>query len=103
MIDKQRNRETIFNIIDEVNEQLPHDARIDKSVEPNLLGGSSVLDSMGIVFLIVATENKFKEEFAVEVKLTNDDNIFRENNPLRTVGTFIDYVSNILTKEHIEQ
>lgn len=103
MIGKQRIAETIFNIIDEINEQLPHDARIDKSVETILLGASSVLDSMGIVFLIVATEKKFKEEFAVDVKLTNDVNIFRENNPLRTVGTFIDYISDILTKENIEQ
>lgn len=98
MITKKRITETVFSAIDEVNGQLPQESQVGKSVDTMLIGVQGSLDSMGFVFLIVATEQKIVEKFGIKVTLI-DDGTFRDGLPFQTVAKFIDYVFDILDRE----
>jgi len=102
MVTKEKVVETVFNILEEVNGHLPQESHVEKSVDAVLIGASSTLNSMGFVFLVVATEQKMIKEFGVKVALADDNSIFSEGTPFQTVGTFIDYLLDILNKEKIQ-
>ena len=55
--------EGIYVAIDEVNEQLPEDQNLEKSLETVLLGSSGKLESVNLVnFLVVTEENLIMEK-----------------------------------------
>ncbi len=53
--------EGIYAAIDEVNEQLPEDQNLEKSLETVLLGSSGKLESVNLVNLLVAIEENIEE------------------------------------------
>ena len=85
----------IFRAIDDVNQQLPGERRLEKSPETMLLG-SEGLDSLGLVSFIVATEQRLEEEFGSPVSLFNEDELSPEGNAFRTIGTLTEYVVTLL-------
>ena len=98
MITKEKITEVVFSVIDEINGQLPQERQLEKSIDATLIGASGSLDSLGFVFLIVASEKKIEEIFGTKVTLVDDD-MFRSESPFQTVGKFIDYIFGVLNKE----
>jgi acyl carrier protein len=98
-MDKEKITGAIYAAIDEVNQLRPKDQRLAKSSDTVLLGKSGQLDSLGVVNFIVATEMNIEEEFGISVNLADDKAMSQENSPFRTVGTFADYISNILAEK----
>ena len=96
MIEKERLKQAIFGAIDEINRQLTSEQRLEKSMDTILLGSLGKLDSLGLVNLIVATEQKVEEGFSVTISLADNETIFQEDGPLKTVGTFFEYVYLLL-------
>lgn len=92
----QRVVKTIFGAVDEVNQLLPEEQRLGKSIDTVLSGNSGQLDSIGLVNLIVATEQKIEEEFAVPIALADERAMSQENSPFRTIGTLANYISSLL-------
>ena len=97
MEDKEKLKEAIFGAIDEINQQLTSEQRLEKSMDTILLGSLGKLDSLGLVNLIVATEQKLEEGFSVTLSLADNETIFQEDGPLKTVGTFFEHVYLLLT------
>ena len=56
------------------------------------------MDSLGLVNLIIAIEQRLTEDLGVSVSLADRGLIFRKNGPLRTVATLADYIYDILKK-----
>jgi acyl carrier protein len=56
-----------------------------------LFGNDSVLDSMGLVTVIVDIESRFLEE-NIELNLTSENAMSRRSSPFRTVLTLADYI-----------
>ena len=92
-------QKTIFTAIDDLNGLLLPAQRLPKSEDAFLTGNDSVLDSLGLVNLIVATERKVEEEFGVGVTLVTQESMSRPESPFRTVGTLADYVQSLLEKK----
>ncbi len=91
--------QTIYSAIDELNRLLPKP--LEKSMDTVLFGKGGKLDSLGLVNLIVVTEQRIEEEFGVAITLADERALSRENSPFRSIGTLADYISSIMeTNSH---
>jgi acyl carrier protein len=90
-----RIRETVFSVLDELNEQLPAPRRLAKAESTALTGPDGPLDSLGVVNLIAVLEQKIEEQFARSVDLI-DNGLLGEAEPLQSVGTLLTFVSAVL-------
>jgi acyl carrier protein len=57
-----------------------------------LVGTDPVLDSMGVVQLIVEVEQRVEQNHGISVTLANDKAMSQKNSPFRTVGVLADHV-----------
>ena|SRR5215813_3212325 len=94
----KRVKSIVYEAIDELNEQLAEENRLEKAPEIALLGHAGLLDSVGFVNLIVLVEEKCQNEFGAPILLT-DDLGTEDDNSLKTVGSFIDYICRVVEEE----
>lgn len=57
-----------------------------------LVGNDAVLDSLGVVQLIVEVEQRVEAQHSISVTLANDKAMSARNSPFRTVGVLADHV-----------
>ena len=57
-----------------------------------LVGADAVLDSLGVVQLIVEVEQRVESAHNISVTLANDKAMSARNSPFRTVGVLADHV-----------
>jgi acyl carrier protein len=57
-----------------------------------LVGTDAVLDSLGVVQLIVEVEQRVEQAHGISVTLANDKAMSQKNSPFRTVGVLADHV-----------
>lgn len=91
--------QTIFAAIDEINEQFEEKQRLPKAIDTVLFGASSTLDSLGLVNLIVATEQRLEEIFNLTLTLADERAMSQKNSPFRTVETLAEYISTLLPEK----
>ena len=94
----KRLEKTLFMALDDVNGLLSASQRLSKSCDTVLTGNDSVLDSLGLVNLIVAIERRVEEEFGVGVVLVDQHSMSLKDSPFRTFGTLMDYTEQLLKK-----
>lgn len=95
----ERIVQAIYKAVDEVNEQLPKEYRIEKSMETALFGRTGSLDSLGLVSMIVAVEQKIEEEFGVAIVLADEKVLSQQTSPFQTIGTLVNHVSMLLKEK----
>ncbi len=61
-----------------------------------LVGPGAVLDSIGVVSLIVDVEQRLEMEHAVSVTLASDKAMSQRNSPFRTAGVLADHVLEVM-------
>ena len=66
---RQRVQHLLYAAIDELNETLPLDGRVEKSPTTVLFGEASTLESLALVNLIVSIEQKLLETYTVSLGL----------------------------------
>ena len=86
----------IYEAIDEINQQLPPGRAMVKSPETVLFGKGAQLDSLGLVNLVVGTEQRLSDTFGVALTLANEKAFSMKQSPFRTVGSLADYVTGLL-------
>ncbi|NTU77967.1 MAG: hypothetical protein HGA45_00955 [Chloroflexales bacterium] len=69
----------------------PAPATIDEATV--LVGDDAVLDSLGVVSLIVEIEQRLEMDHSIAVTLASDRAMSQRNSPFRTVGVLGDYIS----------
>tara|TARA_B100000579_G_scaffold238235_1_gene195351 strand:- start:3425 stop:3709 length:285 start_codon:yes stop_codon:yes gene_type:complete len=84
----------IFNTIDNINSDLG--VNIEKSIESDIIGGESPLDSLGVISFLMELESNVETSLDVDITLVNDDVLSEDNNPLKNVGTIIDHLKKII-------
>ncbi len=89
-------RQIVFDAIGEINQQLPKDKRVEKSLGAGLFGDTGSIDSLGLINLIVETEQKIENEFGVELTLTDQEMMSHQKSPFQTVGSFVNYILSLL-------
>ena len=96
---KDRILEAIYEAVDEVNTQLPQGRQLEKSPDTVLFGESGKLDSLGLVSLIVATEQKAGDKFDVALTLADERAMSMHRSPFRSIGTLAEYVGLLLESQ----
>lgn len=96
---KQEATRLLYKGIDELNLNLQEERRLEKSSDTVLFGEFGRLDSLGLVRLIVATEEKIEEELGITIRIADERAMSDQRSPFKTVGSLIDYVS-LLLSEH---
>jgi carbonic anhydrase/acetyltransferase-like protein (isoleucine patch superfamily)/acyl carrier protein len=98
-----RVTQAVLGAIDEINQQLPKKQRLEKSTSTALFNGSignaGNLDSLGLLNLIVATEQRVESEFGITITLADERAMSQKNSPFRTIGTLTNYVSLLLEEK----
>lgn len=95
----QLERPRIVSLILDCLDSLPGITPVPK-VDHNdalaLLGPGSTLDSMGLVTLIVDVEQRLADEYDLRVTLASENAMSRRQSPFRTVGSFADYIAELV-------
>jgi acyl carrier protein len=99
MTTKKTVIQLIFDAIDEINEQLPEEQQLTKSVDMVLFGESGSLDSLGLVNFIVTIEQALEDHFDICVTLADEKAMSLKNSPFRTVETLGEYICKRLEEK----
>lgn len=102
-MNNERIQEIIFDALDEINEQLIDRDPLKKTQDTILYGGQGALDSVGLINLIVATEQRLEEELEVSVILADEKAMSLANSPFRTVKTFTEYIQTLIEENGSEE
>jgi acyl carrier protein len=66
------------------------------SEESRLIGAGRVLDSIGLVSMLVELETRIADESNLSIRLMDDRAMSQSKSPFRTVGTLADYIDSLL-------
>ena len=89
----------IYDAIDEINSQRPKGEKLKKVQETSLFGDASGLDSLGLVNLIVAVEDRINEKFELNIVLADENAMAAEHSPFQTVATLAAFIQARLKEE----
>lgn len=92
MIERTVALNIVYASLQEVFAQTGLDAPTALSEETVLVGKDAVLDSLGVVSLIVEVEQRVEGEHGASVTLANDKAMSQRNSPFRTVGVLTDHL-----------
>jgi acyl carrier protein len=67
--------------------------------DTRLIGREAVLDSMGLVNLIVEVEQRLEEEFDVVVVLADERAMSQKQSPFRSVQSLADYIAQLVQEQ----
>lgn len=67
-------------------------------LDTRLVGGSAVLDSLGLVTLIVDLEQRLEETFGHSLTLANERAMSQANSPFLSVRSLTDYVHGLIVE-----
>ena len=82
----------VYDAIDVVNRQLPAANRLSKTPETVIVGPGGALDSLGVINLVLAVEEKASAG-GTHVRLLDEDMLL-EQSPLRTVDTISRFLAD---------
>lgn len=92
MISRTNALEIVHASLQEVFAQAGTPPLASVTEETVLVGNDAVLDSLGVVSLIVEVEQRLESGHNVSVVLANDKAMSQKNSPFRTVGVLTDHV-----------
>jgi acyl carrier protein len=88
----------LFAAIEEINQQLPSNQTIKADKSTMLFGKEGVLDSLTLVNLIVAAEQKVQEILNIAITLADERAMSQKNSPFKSVESLASYIV-VLVKE----
>lgn len=86
----------VYAGIHQLNRQNPSATPIQKSWHAPLYGSASDLDSLGLINLVVAVEQKVEQHLCVSITLVNDQALSQEVSPFSTVETLVLYIESLV-------
>jgi acyl carrier protein len=92
MIERSAALNIVIASIQEVFAQTGTDAPGALTEDTVLVGKDAVLDSLGVVSLIVEVEQRVESDHNASVTLANDKAMSARNSPFRTVGVLTDHL-----------
>lgn len=99
MTERDKILKSIYDAVDEVNEQLPEGQTLEKSPNTVLLGESGKLESIDLVNILVATEENVEETFGIPISITDERAVSEKNSPFTTIETLCNFISNLLIEK----
>jgi acyl carrier protein len=80
----------------EVLEQAEEEVPENLSEETVIVGSNAVLDSLGVVSLIVEVEGRLEMDHEISVTLASDRAMSQRSSPFRNVGVMADYMCSVI-------
>jgi len=93
---KARVLQAVLATIDDVNEFLPSERRLERSATTQLFGERGALDSLGLVNFLVSLEGRLADEFGQPVSLVDDRALSQRASPFRTVHSLAEYATRLI-------
>lgn len=84
-------------VIEETRALVDNDENLNEATA--LLGSDGILDSMGLVSLIVAVEQDVEDEFGREITIADAKAMSQKNSPFKTIGSLVEYIEKLLNEE----
>lgn len=97
--DAEKIKALLWSAVDELNLQLRRDQRLAKSETERLTGEGGRLDSLGLINLLVLTEQRIEAEFGCQVMLADDQAMSAEASPFATLGTLAAHIRKLLEQK----
>ncbi len=91
MLERQKALDVVLACLREAVEQSGGDAAAVAEDTP-IVGPGAVVDSIGVVSLIVDIEQRLEMDHQVSVTLASDKAMSQKNSPFRTAGLLADHV-----------
>lgn len=92
--------EIVTACLKEVMTQTGATAPGEVTPETVIVGKDAVLDSLGVVSLIVEIEQAIDSKYNLQVTLANDKAMSAKNSPFRTVGVLAEHVVEVAAGSH---
>jgi len=93
-------RETLLALIikaaSELNLQLENKIPVERGVDAPLYGQNGVLDSVGLVSLLVAVEQAIEDETGVSITLANERAMSQKRSPFGSIGALVEYAESLI-------
>jgi len=64
-----------------------------------LFGREGLLDSLGLVSLVVSVEQRVADEFCVTLSLADEKALSQTKSPYQTVGSLADYTARLIKEQ----
>lgn len=96
MVTHDQIQRMVLEALGEINLQSLSDKPFTPSEHTVLFGVGGVLDSLGLVNLIVAVEQRIEDELGTTVVLADEKAMAQKNSPFRTVATLVEYIAQQL-------
>jgi len=96
MASREQLIDLVYQVIRDINADLPLDRKLAESPDTALLGFGSFLDSLQLVCLLLSLERKIETEFDTKPALMEDVELLSEIGPLNNVGSLSDYLAALL-------
>jgi acyl carrier protein len=91
--------DAVYAGIDQLNRQNPDSKPIRKAPDTPLYGSESALDSLGLINLIVAVEQRVEQRLRVPITLADDRALSQEVSPFSSVQALVDYIDKLLQEQ----
>jgi acyl carrier protein len=96
---ENRVEEILFELIGEMNELRPEDQKIAKERSTQLFGEDGALDSLEVVNLIVALEQKIQSDLGFAITLADEKAMSQKRNPFRSIEALADYALMLIKEK----
>jgi D-alanine--poly(phosphoribitol) ligase subunit 2 len=64
-----------------------------------LFGREGILDSLGLVSLVVGVEQAIEDQLSVSISLADEKAMSQKNSPYRTIGSLAEYASRLVYQD----
>jgi acyl carrier protein len=91
--------DSVYKAIEEFNQLQEPDRKLQMAPETVLLGANGVLDSLGLVNLLVTVEQQVSTDFGRPVTLASEKAFSMRNSPFATVQTLVNYLAELVEEE----
>ncbi len=95
-INKEIATNLIFEGIKDYNTQVNKKNQLPISIELELFSENGVLDSLGLVNLIMSIEEKFEDYLDTSIVIADEKAMSQKNSPFQSVQSMADYLSKEL-------
>lgn len=86
----------VFSAIEETLIDLNIDYKVDKNTDFSLFGSNNIIDSIALVNILVATEEKIMNQFDEQITIASEKAFSQKSSPFKTFNTLALFVHEII-------